>query len=269
MKISIITVCYNSESTIEDTIKSVLSQDYDDIEYIIIDGGSKDGTIGIVDNYADRIAKIVSEPDKGIYDAMNKGIGLATGELIGILNSDDFYVSNDVLSSIASKFMSSPEIEATIADVVFVEEADKDTFVTKRYYSAKSFSPWKMRFGVMPPHLATFLRSSTAKKLGSYKLNLKSASDFEYFVRLFCIEKTHFCYIPRVLVAMRLGGFSTSGIKSYLRTINESVLALKFNGIYSNLLFCLFKFPSKLLQSTIFYTRKFSINKKFFNEGSK
>ncbi|MCF5518200.1 glycosyltransferase family 2 protein, partial [Pseudomonas sp. PA-3-6E] len=150
MKISIVTVSYNSATTIRDTIESVLSQDYENIEYIIVDGASKDSTMEIVNEYADKISKVVSEPDKGIYDAMNKGISLATGDVIGILNSDDFYESNQAISSVVEKFSAAPESQVVFGDIVFVNADDLDTVT--RFYGAEHFRAWKLRFGWMPPH---------------------------------------------------------------------------------------------------------------------
>lgn len=246
MKISIITVCYNSELTIRDTIESVLTQNYDDIEYIIIDGGSNDETINIVKKYGERINTFISEPDEGIYDAMNKGVRLASGEVIGILNSDDFFEYPNVINDVVSQFYSSPESAFVFGDVVIVEPTNKQNIV--RFYSSKKFRSWKLRFGWMPPHPATFIKRSVYKEIGNYSLDYTIAADYELFVRMLMVKKLNFSRINKVLVRMRAGGLSTSGIKSSFLLNAEIVKACKSNGIYTNLLFLLFKIPFKLLE---------------------
>ena len=156
MKISIVTVCYNSAATIRDTLESVLSQTYNNIEYIVVDGASKDSTLDIVNEYAGRISTIVSEPDKGIYDAMNKGVNLATGDFVGILNSDDIFASATTIEKLVEFLLANPGCDASYADLVFVERDNTDS-VTRRY-SSKSFSPWKVRFGFMVPHATFYAR---------------------------------------------------------------------------------------------------------------
>jgi len=243
MKISIITVCYNSESTIEDTIKSVLSQDYDDIEYIIIDGGSKDGTIGIVDKYADRIAKIVSEPDKGIYDAMNKGIGLATGELIGILNSDDLFASRDTISRVFEKIKSSRHDSIYFGDIAIVDREQIEN--VKRYYAVDQFTTLKLKLGIMPPHPATFVFKAIYEKIGVYKIDYKIAADFEFYVRATIKNNIPATNIGVHVVNMRDGGISTSGINFFKISSGEMTKALKSNGIWSNPLITSIRLPLK------------------------
>ncbi|WP_339532789.1 glycosyltransferase family 2 protein [Pseudomonas mucidolens] len=246
MKISIVTVSYNSATTIRDTIESVLSQDYEDIEYIVVDGASKDATMAIVNEYADKISKVVSEPDKGIYDAMNKGISLATGDVIGILNSDDFYESNQAISSVVEKFSAAPESQVVFGDIVFVNADDLGTVT--RFYGAEHFRAWKLRFGWMPPHPATFVRAEAYKKTGLYSTEYKISADYEMFVRLLLVRKFKFSRIDKVLVRMRAGGVSTSGVKSSLRLNKEIVQACRKNGVYTNILMVLSKIPFKLLE---------------------
>ena len=245
MKISIITVSFNSAETIKDTIKSVLAQTYSDIEYIIVDGGSKDGTLDVIKRYADRIQRVVSEPDQGIYDAMNKGIKLATGDVIGILNSDDFYENEGVISLIADAFSTSGA-GVVFGDLVFVDR--KDVNCIRRYYSSKKFRPWKLRIGWMPPHPATFVRASVYEKVGAYALNYKIAADCEMFVRMLLVHNIFFHRVPHVLVRMRLGGVSTNGIKSSWLLNKEIVRACRTNNNYTNILFVLSKIPFKLLE---------------------
>lgn len=179
MKISIITVCYNSGTTIRDTIESVLAQNYLGIEYIIVDGGSTDATMSIVRKYDSRIDTIVSEQDKGIYDAMNKGIHLATGDVIGILNSDDFYENSGVISEVINQFMSKPDSSLVFGDVVFVESSNTEKIV--RYYDSKKIKAWKLRFGWMPPHTASFIKRSAYEQVGNYSLDYKIAADYELY----------------------------------------------------------------------------------------
>jgi glycosyltransferase involved in cell wall biosynthesis len=246
LKISIITVSYNSASTIRDTIESVLSQRYEYIEYIVVDGASTDTTMAIVNEYESKIAKVVSEPDKGIYDAMNKGISLATGDIIGILNSDDFFEADDVISSVASCFASLPEIQLVFGDIVFVDPNDLNTVT--RFYGAGHFRSWKLRFGWMPPHPATFIRTEAYKLAGPYSTLYRISADYEMFVRLLMVHKLTFARLDRVLVRMRAGGVSTSGVRSSLRLNREIVQACRRNGIYTNLVMVLSKLPFKLLE---------------------
>ena len=246
MKISIITVCFNSEKTIKDTIESVLSQDYPDIEHIIIDGLSNDKTMHIVSKYQNKVAKIISEPDQGIYDAMNKGIKLATGDAIGILNSDDFFEDTKVISNVVSHFNSEPEVCLLFGDVVFVDPLNTQKIT--RFYSSNKFRPWKLRFGWMPPHPATFIKKSAYEKIGSYSLQYKISSDYEFFIRMLMVHKLTYIRINKVLVRMRAGGISTSGIKSSLLLNSEIVKGCRENGVYTNIIFLLLKIPFKVLE---------------------
>ncbi|OCW24943.1 MULTISPECIES: glycosyltransferase family 2 protein [Pseudomonas] len=246
MKLSIITVCFNSASTIRDTIESVLSQDHTDIEYIIVDGGSKDGTQAIVESYGARINRFVSEPDKGLYDAMNKGVALATGAVIGILNSDDFYESTTSLSSVVKAFEHCPESDAVFGDVVFVNPADLRNVT--RFYRGNRFAPWKLRFGWMPPHPATFIRKMAYDTVGLYSLKYRISADYEFFVRLFMVHRLKYSYLDKVLVRMRSGGASTDGLRSSLKLNLEIVKACRTNGVYTNILMLVLKLPFKLYE---------------------
>lgn len=246
LKISIVTVSYNSAATIRDTIESVLSQGYKNVEYIIVDGASTDGTMAIVEEYRDRITLIVSEPDLGIYDAMNKGIALATGDVVGILNSDDFYESTDVLEAVCNSFLSAPDSQIVFGDIVFVNSDDLSRVT--RFYGAAHFRSWKLRFGWMPPHPATFIRSEAYELVGPYSLKYKISADYEMFVRLLLVCKLKYTRLDKTLVRMRAGGVSTSGVKSSLRLNSEIVQACRSNGVYTNLLLVLSKIPFKLLE---------------------
>jgi len=246
MKISIVTVCYNSEETIRDTIESVFSQDYPFIEYIIIDGKSNDNTMEIVAKYYEKISMIISEPDKGIYDAMNKGIQSASGDVIGILNSDDFFAYPSVISEIVDQFKSNPEVSLIFGDVVLVDPSNPQKIV--RFYESYKFRTWKLRFGWMPPHPASFFKRLAYEQVGNYSLDYKIASDYELFVRMLMVHKLSYTRINKILVRMRAGGLSTSGIKNSFLLNSEIVKACKNNGIYTNLIFVLLKIPFKFLE---------------------
>jgi glycosyltransferase involved in cell wall biosynthesis len=246
LKVSIITVSYNSASTIKDTIESVASQTYHNIEYIVVDGSSKDETMDIVSSYSEVIDSVISEPDNGIYDAMNKGIQLATGDIVGILNSDDFYETTTVIENIVEHFKNNKTADVLFGDVVFVEPNNLKKVV--RYYSSDKFKPFKLRFGWMPPHPATFIRKSVYDKYGLYKLGYKISADYEMFVRLLMVAKLQFSRIDKVIVRMRSGGASTDGIHSSITLNKEIVKACRENDIYTNLFIVLLKMPFKLLE---------------------
>lgn len=245
MKISIITVCYNSKAFIASAINSVITQDVGDIEYIIVDGASKDGTVSIVDSFGDCVTHFVSEPDKGIYDAMNKGLALATGDVIGILNSDDFYPNPSVIADVVQAFADNPDVDMVLGNVDFVHPDDLTRPV--RFYSSFNFKPWKMRFGFMPAHPAAFIKRSAYKKVGPYTLGYKIGADFEWFVRAFLVHKLSYVKLNKTLVRMREGGVSTSGLKSYWVSSKEQLRALRENGVYSNLAIVLVRLPIKFL----------------------
>lgn len=204
MKISIITVSYNSASTIEDTIKSVLAQNYSGLEYIIIDGGSKDGTMDIVNKYTNNIAKVISEKDSGIYDAMNKGIGLATGDVVGILNSDDFYKSNTVLKDVEHCFVQM-NVDACYGDIEYIDRDDSTKVV--RVWKAGEYKKDKLNSGWIPPHPSFFVKREMYTKYGLFNLNFRIAADYELMLR-FLLKGITLGYIAKVLVSMREGGFS-------------------------------------------------------------
>jgi glycosyltransferase involved in cell wall biosynthesis len=227
MKVTIITVSFNSDKTIADTIQSVLSQDYKDIEYIIIDGLSKDNTINIVNSFGEKIAKFVSEKDKGLYDAMNKGIDLATGEIIGVLNSDDFYANNQVISKIITLFK--PEVDAVYADLVYVAAQDKTKII--RTWKSGEYSSGLFLKGWMPPHPTFFVRKSVYTKFGNYTDKLRSAADYELMLRLIHKNKIKVAYLPEVAVHMRTGGVSNASLKNRIKANREDKLAWKMNDL--------------------------------------
>lgn len=229
MLISIITVTYNSERTIRHTIESLLNQSYGKFEHIIIDGGSIDYTIEVIKSYKDKYGKrlkLISEKDNGIYDAMNKGINIATGDVIGILNSDDFYTTDDILSTIAHEI---EDVDAVYGDIHYVSPANLDKCV--RYYSSKSFSRWKMRLGFMPAHPSFYCRREIYSRYGSFDLSFKVAADFEQLLRLIYIHNIPTKYIEKDFVTMRTGGASSSGLQSHKKIIRDHMLAYKKNGL--------------------------------------
>lgn len=249
MKISIVTVCFNSEATIEDTILSVLSQTYENIEYIVVDGGSKDATLNIIEKHRDKITKVISEPDDGIYDAMNKGISLCTGDVIGILNSDDVFASDTVVDSIAKQFINDSSISILYGDICIVDRHDLSK--TLRRYSLPRLYNWKLRIGLMPPHPSTFVRTGLYEDFGVYKTDYKIAADFEFFVRTVLRHKKQPSYMPETITLMRHGGVSSAGFRSVMISTDEMVRALKDNGYFSNRFICSLRLPIKLFSKLI------------------
>lgn len=241
MKISIITVSFNSESTIEDTIKSVLSQTYADIEYIIVDGVSQDSTNNIVERYSNSVDVHVVEKDEGLYDAMNKGVLLATGDVIGILNSDDIYNDKYVIEKLVSNF--SDEVDAIYADLVIVDKDDTTKVV--RYYSSSMYHKKLIRFGIMLPHPTFFVRKSFYDKYGLYDNSFPVAADFDLITR-FVNAGVRLKRLDAVLVRMRNGGKSNNSFFDRISQNFEIIRACKKNRIYSNFLFLLVKLPYKL-----------------------
>lgn len=214
MKVSIITVSYNSIKTINETISSVLNQTYPNIEYIIIDGVSNDGTLDIVNSFNNRITKIISEPDKGIYDAMNKGIKIATGDIIGILNSDDLYVHNKIIEEIASEFLNDNCLDILYGDLVYVDKYD--TSVVKRKWVS---CPYYINFfenGNVPPHPSLFVKKEIYNEIGLFNTSLKFAADYEFMLRLFKKNIYVSKYYNKILVKMRLGGATNKNFKNII-----------------------------------------------------
>ena len=245
MKISIITICFNSSSTIEDTIKSVLRQRYPNIEFIVVDGLSKDNTVEIIQKYEDLFygrLKWVSEKDNGLYDAMNKGIQMATGDIVGILNSDDFFYDNHVVQKVADAFKDD-SLDATIADIVFVKDENHDKIIRK--YSAKHWRPSKFAWGYMPPHPSFFVRRKYFDQLGYYKMGYKIAADYELLIRYLLKAQLRWKYLPIITTKMRMGGASTSGLKSLVTLNDEIIKGCKENEVYTNKLMVYSKYLFK------------------------
>ena len=248
MKVSIITVAKNSKTTIEDSIKSVLGQTYPDIEYIVVDGCSSDGTLDIIKQYEHVFngrMRWISEQDKGIYDAMNKGISIATGDVVGILNSDDYFTSNDVIERMVTAF-EDDRVDAVYGDIHFIHDGEPDKCI--RYYSSKLFRRMWLRFGLMPAHPSFYCRREIFEKAGLYKTDYKISSDFEMMVRLFYIHHLRAKYLPMDFVTMRTGGASTKNVRSRLQIIKEDVRGCRENGIYSNMLMTSVKYLYKIFE---------------------
>lgn len=229
MKVSIITVAYNSAKTIEDTIQSVIGQTYPEIEYIIIDGNSKDETLKIAEKYRSNISKIVSEKDRGIYDAMNKGVKLATGDVVGILNSDDFYISSSVIEEVVKKIKET-NADCVWGDLVYVDQ--KNTGKITRYWQGGEYSVGKFKKGWHPPHPAFFVKKVVYEKYGIFREDLGISADYELMLRFLEKYKISSAYIPKVLVKMRDGGSSNwRNIKSVIKGNLQSYKAWKINGL--------------------------------------
>ena len=252
MKVSIITVTLNSEVFIESCLTSVKQQNYSEIEHIIIDGGSTDKTIEIINSNKNKKLIFLSETDNGIYDALNKGIKIATGNVIGILHSDDIFSNTSVLNEVV-KVIKEKKVDILSGDVFYYDQQKKN--IKNRVIVSSSFKPWMFRYGFMPAHTATFVKKNVFNKIGLYDSTFKSAGDFDLLLRIYLKKEFKIFYLNKVLVYMRTGGISTSGFKSYIRTSKEILKALKKNNVYSNFLFVLLRLPIKQIKKWIFKLR--------------
>lgn len=243
MKVSIITACFNSAATIRDTIESVLSQGHPDIEYIIIDGKSTDGTLDIINEYSSRLTKVVSEKDEGIYFALNKGIQLATGEVIGILHADDIYNSNFVIASVAEKMKTT---DAVYGDLQYVDRAETNKVI--RNWKSGLYHAGKFRKGWMPPHPTFFLKKRCYDQFGLYDTSFKTAADYELMLRMIHKLGVSIAYIPEVLVKMRVGGVSNKSLKNRIRANREDKRAWEVNDLKAGVLTFVRKPLSKIGQ---------------------
>ena len=234
MKISVITVTFNSGKTVCDTIKSVLKQDFKNYEYLVVDGGSKDNTIDIIKEYEPQFEgrmKWISEKDKGMYDGINKGIRMATGDVVGIINSDDFYHRTNIFDIIVKAFEENKDIQAIYGDVRFVHPDNLEK--TIRYYSCKHWKPWRFRFGFMPAHPTFFTYKENFEKYGYYQYDYHIAADYELLIRHLYTNKVPAKYVPVDFMKMRTGGRSTNGWKANVLLNKEIVRACKENGIWT------------------------------------
>lgn len=245
MKISVVTASYRAAATIADTLRSVAAQRLDAVEHLVIDGDSKDDTAALVARLQRPGGMFLSEPDTGIFDAMNKGIDRATGDVIAFLNADDFYTDDAVLEQVARAFHDH-EVDAVLGDVGFVHDGALDRIV--RRYDSSRFQPRRIPWGWMPAHPAMFLTRAAYDRVGRYRTDYRIAADFEFVARAFHRHQLRYVHLPVMMVTMRLGGVSTAGLKSKWIINQESLRACRDNGIYSNPLMMMSKYPAKLLE---------------------
>ena len=230
MKVTIITVCYNRSKTIEESIQSVISQNYDNIEYIIIDGNSNDGTQEIIQSYADNISKFVSEPDNGMYDAINKGLRLATGDIVGLMHSDDEFYDENVISNIVAEFMLSNDIEAIYGNGIYItNDADRKRV---RNRIGGEFSLKRIKNGWLPLHPTVYIKRSCLNQHGLYDLDYKIASDTEFLLRYLYKYKIKTIYINAYIVKMKMGGFSTSKSRA-IQVLKEDYNIYQYHGLFA------------------------------------
>ncbi len=242
-QVSIITIVYNNKKFIADTIDSVLNQTYTNIEYIVIDGDSDDGTAEMIGSYGNKITKFISEPDNGIYDAMNKGISVATGDIVGILNSDDIYIDEQVIEKIIHQF--EEKIDCVFADVVYIKPNNLDKII--RRYHSKGFNPSQFAYGQMPPHPGFFVKRQIYKKYGVFRTDLKIAADFDILVRFLYLHKIRYRYLPEAIVKMRTGGISTSLSSLFINSV-EKLRVCKDRGVPTNIFKILSRYPRKVVE---------------------
>ena len=228
MRVTIITVCYNRRTTIEQSIKSVLNQDYPDIEYIVVDGNSSDGTQDIIESYSDKITKYVSEPDKGMYDAINKGLGMATGDIVGLMHSDDVFFDETVISKIVAVFNKNSNTDAVYGDGIYVTNDAEQKIVRNRIGGAYDYK--KIKAGWLPLHPTVYIKRSIIEKYGNYNLDFKIASDTEFLLRYLYKYKINISYLNAYIVKMRMGGLSTN-YKKALEVLREDYNIYKFHEL--------------------------------------
>lgn len=246
MKVSIITGTYNSEKYIGDCLTSIYNQDYPDIEHIIIDGASKDRTLEVIKNTNNRVSKVISEPDKGIYDAMNKGIQLAKGEIIGILNSDDFYNSNEVISRVVRAFEEN-QADCVYGNLYYVKP-NNPSIIVRKWVTGPYNEKYGFRRGWHPAHPSFFVKKDVYKKYGYFQIDHKISADFELMLRFIERFKVKSTYLEYPMVRMRLGGESSNGIKSHFIGNRECFRAFKRNGVPVSWFYPVVRVGSKLKQ---------------------
>ena len=229
MKVSIITATFNSENTVLDTIKSLNQQTYGDIEYIIVDGGSTDNTVALVEKNCTLISNLISEPDKGIYDALNKGIRMATGDIVGFLHSDDVLAYSDAIKDLVGTLKAN-NAEAVYADLEYVSKVSTTKVVRK--WTSKSYRRNKLLYGWMPPHPTFFMKRELYQKYGVFDLNLKIAADYDSVLRYLWVNQVQAAYLPKVVTKMRVGGASNRSLKNIIQKTKEDIHALRNNRIF-------------------------------------
>lgn len=245
MKISVITVCYNSAETIAYTLQSVRGQTYGNVEHIVVDGRSTDKTLEIVAAEGSHVVKLISEKDNGIYDAMNKGIQLATGDVVAFLNADDLYKDADVLAQVA-QVMQTEQLDALYGDVEFFRAGQQDVVV--RRYNSGRFTAGRLGWGWMPAHPALFVRRALFERYGMFRTDYRIAGDFEFIARVFKHPELRHWHLPKSLVCMQMGGVSTSGWRATLQLNREMMRACRANAIQTNWLKMLVRYPLKALE---------------------
>lgn len=246
MKLSIITVVYNNHNTILDAINSVYKQSYSNIEYIIIDGGSTDGTLELIKENSDKVTRFISEKDDGIYDAMNKGISLASGDVIGILNSDDFYFDQNVLFDVAREFLLDPELDILYGDIVYVNQ-ENTNLIERKWISSEYYTSY-FEDGNVPPHPSLFLNRKVYEKVGFFNLHYKLASDYDFMFRAFKKFDFKSKYLNRMIVKMRLGGTTNSSWRNIYNGNLEILESWKNNGFEVPYFFMFKKFYKRIIQ---------------------
>ncbi|MDR1162517.1 MAG: glycosyltransferase [Candidatus Accumulibacter sp.] len=245
LKITVVTVSFNAVRTIGRTLDSVAAQDYPAIEHIVVDGASTDGTLGVVESREKNLARFVSEPDRGIYDAMNKGLDLATGDIVCFLNADDFYATPQVLGRVADK-LESLGVDALIGDLAYFSPDAPDRVV--RRFNSGRFSPERLAYGWMPAHAAFFMKREIYERVGRFKIDYRIAGDFEFIARAFSKESIRYCYFPEILVKMQLGGISNAGLGARLLSNREILRACRENGLETGVWKLSLRYPIKLLE---------------------
>jgi glycosyltransferase involved in cell wall biosynthesis len=254
MTLSLITVCRNAATTLTDTMESVLAQTYPDIEYLVIDGASTDGTVDLIRRYEPRFGgrlRWVSEPDKGLYDALNKGLRMARGEIVGIIHSDDFFVSHGLLSEVVRAFEGDKTLDAVYGDLEFVQASKPEKVV--RRYSSHIFHPPLVRLGFIPAHPTFYARRSCYERFGDYDTSYRICADFDLLVRFLYLHRIRTRYLPLPFLKMRMGGLSTRGLSSRRCIMQEHLRSLKSHGILSNRFLLSLRYLYKLTELRPFH----------------
>lgn len=255
MKVTIITVTYNSAKFLEQSLQSVISQHYSDIEHIIIDGGSTDGTLDIIKKYQPHIARWISEKDSGMYDAINKGMRMATGDIIGTLNSDDMLASRDVVTAIVNNF-TRYNAEAVYGDIVYVQQ--DNTQKVLRTWNGDEYNREKIKYGWMPAHPSFYIRKKIIERCGFYETHFYTAADYEFMIRYLYFHSVNACYLPKLIVRMRSGGMSNGSISRRLRANRRDYLAMKKNKVPFAMFISILKPLRKIHQFKNIFTNSFA-----------